>query len=60
LSNSEITDQDSFDSLNADSLSYVTLAIEMEAAFLDALPTDWRSIPLSKLDALYLSRRVAA
>lgn len=60
LPHSEITDQDSFDSLDADSLSYVTLAIEMEAAFLDALPTDWRSMPLSTLDALYLSRRVAA
>lgn len=60
LSNQDITDEDSFDSLEADSLSYVTLAIEMEAALGDALPADWRSLPLSKLDALYLSRRVAA
>jgi acyl-CoA synthetase (AMP-forming)/AMP-acid ligase II len=60
LSNPNITDEDSFDSLEADSLSYVTLAIEMEAALSGALPADWRSLPLSKLDSLYLSRRVAA
>jgi acyl-coenzyme A synthetase/AMP-(fatty) acid ligase len=60
LSNQDITDEDSFDSLEVDSLSYVALAIEMEAALVDALPADWRSLPLSKLDALYLSRRVAA
>ena len=60
LSFPDIGEEDSFDSLEVDSLSYVTLAIEMEAALHDALPADWRSLPLSKLDALYLSRRVAA
>ncbi len=60
LSNPNITDEDSFDSLEVDSLSYVTLAIEMEATLADALPADWRSLPLSKLDAIYLSRRAAA
>ncbi len=60
LSNPDITDTDSFDSLNADSLSYVALAIEMETTLGKSLPSDWRKLPLSTLDALYLSSRVAA
>jgi len=60
LSNSDITDKDSFDSLDADSLTYVSLAIEMEGALGEALPADWRSLSLSQLDALYLGRRFAA
>lgn len=60
LTNPNISDLDSFDSLEVDSLSYVTLAIELESALGSALPDNWRSMSLSKLDALYASSRVAA
>lgn len=59
LANQNLGEGDSFDSLGADSLSYVALSIEMEEALLDALPVDWRKMSLSDLDSLYVSRRVS-
>lgn len=52
----DLKSEDTFDSIGADSLSYVSLSIEMENAFKDKLPTNWRKLPLAELDALYLAR----
>jgi len=52
-----ITLSDSFNSLGADSLSFVTLSINLEECFGDDLPKDWRDFAISSLEELYRKTR---
>jgi acyl-CoA synthetase (AMP-forming)/AMP-acid ligase II/acyl carrier protein len=53
LETDAVTEQDSFNDLEMDSLSYVTLSIELEEALGSELPMDWKSVPISQLDEIY-------
>jgi acyl-CoA synthetase (AMP-forming)/AMP-acid ligase II/acyl carrier protein len=60
LSRPHVAPTDTFDSLGADSLSFVELSIEMESALGAHLPPEWRQMPLTELDALYARIRNTA
>jgi len=47
------TKQDSFDSIGADSLSYVELSMELEQILGLGLPLDWKSKTIGELEAIY-------
>jgi len=53
LSRKSINKQESFNSLGADSLSFVEISMELENAFGDKLPVDWRSQSIQELQASY-------
>lgn len=50
----------SFDSLGADSLSYVCLAIELEEVLGASLPGEWRSMSIRSLEELYVQKNAAS
>lgn len=53
LSGVQVTGNDTFDSLGGDSLSYVSLSVELEGLLGSYFPSDWSSLPVSELDLLY-------
>ena len=50
----EITKSDSFQSLQADSMTFVKIMVELENILGDALPQAWMSMTVEDLDRLYL------
>lgn len=56
--NPTITSQDSFNGLATDSLSFVSLSIEMENCFGEDLPQGWQDMPIAELDALYQAKKL--
>lgn len=60
LANPNVQHSDSFESLGADSLSYVALSIEMETALGKDLPANWRQMSVADLEELYLEKCNAA
>jgi len=53
LTGMSVTDSDSFDHLGGDSLSYVSLSIELEDLLGSHFPTNWTSLSIQDLEILY-------
>ncbi len=53
LGNGTVDVEQSFQDLTLDSLSFVTLAVELEQLFGDKLPGNWQEISLRELEARY-------
>jgi acyl carrier protein len=53
LDTDAVMEKDSFNDLEMDSLSYVTLSIALEEALGSELPPDWKSVPISHLEEIY-------
>jgi len=54
-----ISGERKFTELAADSLSFVSLAVELEQLFGDDLPANWQDIPVDELEARYQGRAAA-
>lgn len=54
IPNLHISDSQPLDSITMDSLTFVSLSIEMEDLFGDALPQNWRTMSISDLDDILL------
>ena len=50
LADPAISDEQSFDDIAADSLSFVALAVELEDLFGGELPEEWQSLSIAELD----------
>ncbi len=57
LSLPNITKESSFSDLNADSLSFVSLSIELENTLGSDLPLDWTNQSIENLDGIYNKRK---
>ena len=53
LSSSTISTEDSFNNLDSDSLSFVSLSIELENTLGPDLPLDWAKQTIENLDTIY-------
>jgi acyl-coenzyme A synthetase/AMP-(fatty) acid ligase/acyl carrier protein len=53
LGDGKVDVEQSFQNLTLDSLSFVTLAVELEQLFGNKLPENWQEMPLKELEARY-------
>ncbi|MDA9556226.1 non-ribosomal peptide synthetase [Vibrio sp.] len=53
LKDDEIEDIQTFNELNADSLSFVTLSVELEQLLGDKLPADWQDKSIAEMNTLF-------
>ncbi|MCU4674821.1 non-ribosomal peptide synthetase [Catenovulum sp. 2E275] len=60
LNKKDIQPADSFNSLHADSLSFVSLTIELENCLGEEMPKDWQDKTIAELDKLYEQVRLTA
>lgn len=60
LAKKDIKPEDSFNSLHADSLSFVSLTVELENCLGSELPSDWQDRTIAELDKCYDEIRLAA
>ena len=58
LNNNKISLEDSFKTLEADSLSYVGLSLSLENMFGKDLPEQWQNTSIKELDTLYFHQKI--